>query len=128
MPSEKVKLNKVRPHGPLVKVFENIWFVQGQVKMPMAFPPMKISKSMTIIRNPKNNELTLINAMPLNNRTLEELSHLGQIKNTLRVGGFHGKDDAFYKQKYGATVYALLRAITTKEILRKSLVSLKTPI
>ncbi len=102
-----MKLNKVLPHGKIEKVFENIWFIKGQVKMPMLFPPMRVSKSMTIIRNPENNELTLINAMPLDKTTLSVLESLGEIKNTLRVGGYHGRDDNFYKHHYGVTVYAL---------------------
>lgn len=103
----KIVLNRVLPHGKIQKVFENIWFVKGQVKMPMLFPPMKISRSMTIVKNPSNNEITLINAMPLDDQTLIELSSLGDIKNTLNVGGFHGRDDNFYKEKFGAKIYAI---------------------
>lgn len=36
-------------HGPIKKLFDNIWFVQGAVKMPMLIP-IKISRSMTIIK------------------------------------------------------------------------------
>jgi len=100
------KLNKILPHGEIKKVFENIWFIEGQVKMPMLMP-MKISKAMTIIKNPDTDELTLVNTMPLNDDGLRKLNSLGKIKNTLRIGGFHGRDDAFYKEKFGATVYAL---------------------
>jgi len=100
------KLNKVLPHGNIQKIFENVWFVQGQVKMP-TFLPMKITKSMAIIRNADSNELTIINAMPLSDTGLKELSNLGDIKNILRIGGFHGRDDNFYKESFGATVYAL---------------------
>lgn len=99
-------LNKVLPHGKIEQIFENVWFIQGQVKMPMLLP-MKISKAMTIIRNPENNTLTLINTMPLDGTTLVELEALGAITNTLRIGGFHGRGDNFYKEKYGAKVYAL---------------------
>jgi len=102
-----MKLNKVLPHGPIKKAFDNIWYIQGQVKMPMLFPPMRISKTMTIIKNPNNNELTLINAMPLDRKTLNEIEILGEIKNTLRVGGYHGRDDNFYKHHYNVTVHAI---------------------
>lgn len=100
------KINKVLPHGKIQKLFENIWFIQGQVKMPMILP-LNISKTMTIIKNPNTNELTLINAMALDENGLREISSLGDIKNTLRVGGFHGKDDNFYKEKFNTKVYAL---------------------
>jgi len=101
-------LNKILPHGIIKKVFENVWFVEGQVTIPMPIPiPIKISKSMTIIRNPLSNELTLVNSMPLNEEGLKELASLGDIKNTLRVGGFHGRDDNFYKEKFGTKIYAI---------------------
>ncbi len=101
------RLNKVLPHGNIEKVFDDVWFIQGQVKMPMLFPPMKASKAMTIIRNAENNELTLINAMPLDDEGLQKLSALGIVKNTLNIGAYHGRDDAFYKHKFGTTAYAL---------------------
>lgn len=104
---KNMKLNKVLPHGPLINLFDNIWYIQGQVKMPMLFPPMRISKTMTVIKNPQTNELTLINAMPLNKETLNEIEQLGEIKNTLRVGGYHGRDDNYYKHHYNVKVYAI---------------------
>ena len=108
-------LNQVLPHGEIEKVFENIWFVQGQVTLPMLLP-IKISKSMTIIRNPEDNSLTLINAMPLDDAGLAALTGLGEIKNTLRVGGFHGRDDLFYREKFGAKVFALKGHVYSKSL------------
>ena len=83
-------------HSPITKVFENIWFVQGQVKMPMLLP-MKISRSMTIIRDIDSGELTLVNSMRLSSADLMELEKLGPIKHIIRVGGFHGRYDGFYR-------------------------------
>ncbi len=113
---QDVVLNSVLPHGEPEKVFDNIWVIQGQVKLPILFPPMRISKAMTIIRNPENNHLTLVNAMPLSAETLQKLQQLGEIRNTLRIGGFHGRDDNFYRVKFGAKVYTLKGHVYAKQL------------
>lgn len=116
---EKLIIHPASKHGEIKKVFENIWHVKGQVRMPMPFPPMKISRGMTIIRNPENNELTLVNTMRLSTKGLAELEKLGTIKNTLRIAGFHGRDDAFYRENYDAKVYALEGQVYTREMMKE---------
>ncbi len=108
-PEEFVKpseIAKALPHGNLEPVFDNVWYVQGQVKMPMLMPA-KISRTMTVIRNPGKNELTLVNSMRLGEPGIKELEALGKITNVIRVGGFHGRDDAFYRQSHQARVFAI---------------------
>lgn len=94
------------PHGELQPLFDNIWFIQGQVKMPMKMPA-KISRSMTIYKNPDNAELTLINSMRLSAEGLKELEKLGPITNVIRIGGFHGRDDLFYQRNFKAKIFAI---------------------
>ena len=93
-------------HGELRQVFDNIWFVQGSVKMPVLMP-MKISRSMTVIKDPASEELTLVNSMRLTQDGLNELELLGKVTNVIRLAGFHGRDDAFYQEKYNAKVFAI---------------------
>jgi len=69
--------------------------------------PAKISRSMTIYKSPLNGELTLINSMRLSNEGLDELQKLGPINNVIRIGGFHGRDDLFYKSEFSAKVFAI---------------------
>ena len=102
-------------HGELDELFDNIWFVQGTVKMPMLMP-MKISRSMTVLRNPGNSELTIVNSMRLNEQGLAKLEKLGKVAHVIRIAGFHGRDDGFYRDKYGATVYALKGQIYTRKL------------
>lgn len=102
-------------HGELDELFENIWFVQGAVKMPMLMP-MKISRSMTVLRNPGNNELTIVNSMRLSEQGLAKLEKLGKVAHVIRLAGFHGRDDGFYRDRYGATVYALKGQTYTRKL------------
>jgi len=57
---------------------------------------------MTIVRQQSSDgsyELTLINTIRLDDKTLAQLSMLGEIKHVVRLGAFHRVDDAFYLQR-----------------------------
>ena len=92
------------PHGKLEEVFDGIWFVRGGVKMPM-FLPMKIGRAMTVVRG--DDGLVLFNSMRLSEQGLRELDDLGEVKHVVRIAGYHGRDDGFYRERYGAKVYAV---------------------
>ncbi len=92
------------PHGPIKELFEGIWFVRGGVKMPMRMP-MRIGRAMTVMRG--DDGLVLFNSMRLSEPGLRELDALGDVKHVVRIAGFHGRDDGFYRDRYGATVYAV---------------------
>jgi len=85
-------------------LFDGIWFVQGGVKMPMRMP-MRIGRSMTVVRG--DDGLTLFNSMRLSDEGLKKLDSLGGVKQVVRLAGFHGRDDGFYRERYGAKVYAV---------------------
>ena len=94
------------PHGPLEPVFDDIWFVRGGWDMPVPLKP-RISRSMTVIRDPDSGELTLVNSMRLSAQGLDALDALGPVRHVIRLASMHGADDGFYRDRYGATVYAL---------------------
>jgi len=104
----------VQSHGPISKIFDNIWFVKGGVKMPMLMP-MKISRSMTILKDADSGELTLVNSMRLSEAGLAELEKLGKVTNVIRIAGFHGRDDGFYRDRYGAKIFAIKGQIYTRK-------------
>ena len=95
---------KASPHGPFEELFEGIWFVRGGIRLPMLMP-MKIGRSMTVVQGVDG--LTLFNTMRLSEPGLRQLESLGAVKHVIRLGGFHGRDDGFYRERYGATVHAL---------------------
>jgi hypothetical protein len=59
---------------------------------------------MTIIRD--GDSLTLVNTIRLDKNGLARLDRLGTVKNIVKLGSFHGRDDAFYLDRYGATLWA----------------------
>ncbi len=93
-------------HGRIESVFEDIWCVKGGSKLPVRVP-MRMSKTMTVIRDPQSDELTLVNAMRLSEAGLAELESLGRVAHVMTLGAFHGKDDGFFREVFGAKVYAL---------------------
>lgn len=97
-------------HDDLREIFPGVFFVQGTGKLtPPATPfTMAFSRNMVVIRE-ANEDLTLVNSVRLDEEGLKELEKLGDIKHTIRIAGVHGMDDAFYKDKYGATVWSVTK-------------------
>ncbi|MGY8814603.1 MAG: hypothetical protein ACKVHQ_07770 [Gammaproteobacteria bacterium] len=114
----KIKHYPALAHGEITSVFDGIWFVKGTVKMPMSIP-MKISRSMTIVKDSDSNELTIFNSMRLTDKGLEKLEELGKIKNVVRLSGFHGRDDAYYRERYDAKIYAIKGQAYTRKLSEK---------
>jgi hypothetical protein len=103
------------PHGEIKQLFPNIYFVKGGIALVPPTTPltMKFSRNMTIIvdanaENDDRSTLILVNTVRLDENGLKELDKLGTVKHTMRIGGFHGVDDAFYKERYaGATTWSV---------------------
>lgn len=52
-------------------------------------------------------DLTLVNTVRLNDAGLAALDKLGKVKNIIRIAGFHGMDDPFYKSRYNVKLYSV---------------------
>lgn len=93
------------PHGPLEEVFPGIFFVTGSMKTMLMGAHWHFSRNMTVVRD--GDALTLINSVRLDDAGLAQLESLGRVAHVLKIGSLHGRDDAFYKARYGATYWAL---------------------
>ncbi len=93
-----------RPHGDIRRLFEDVYFVTGTARM-VAPVPMTFSRNMAIVR--EDGVLTLVNSVRLDRGGLAALDALGEVNHVIRLAGFHGTDDAFYKDRYDATVWAI---------------------
>lgn len=102
-------------HSKIQQVFNDIYMVRGKMPSTPSRPLferlfMYYSRTMTIVQSKNDsgvNELTLINTIRLNEKTLESLSMLGEIKHIVRLGSFHGVDDAYYVQRYQAKYWVV---------------------
>lgn len=92
------------PHGDLVEIFPEVFYVKGQIKIVAPETVILTTRSMTIVRS--GGDLTIINSLRLDEGGLVRLDQLGTVKNIVRIGSSHGRDDAFYSDRYGVPVWA----------------------
>jgi len=93
------------PHGELQEVFPDVFVVTGTMKTVLMDVPWQFSRNMIVVR--EGQVLTLVNSIRLNDPGLAQLEALGRVANVCKIGSLHGRDDAFYKSRYGATFWAL---------------------
>ncbi len=92
------------PHGPLQEVFDEVFFVTGTIKMKSQ-GTFQFSRNMTVIR--ESDALTLINTVRLNDEGLAALETLGNVRHIVKIGAFHGVDDAFYLDRYRPQLWGM---------------------
>ncbi|NPU10784.1 hypothetical protein HL666_08430 [Bradyrhizobium sp. 83002] len=88
-------------HDPIAQIGPDLFCTRGTIPIN---PLVTISRNMTIIR--RGNALTLVNSVRLAPDELAKLEALGRVAHVLRLGGAHGRDDAFYVDRYGARFWA----------------------
>lgn len=96
--SQSIQFPPAWPHGEIQEIFPDIFFVTGTNKVRHEGVDIQTSRNMVIVRN--GSELTLINSVRLNKEGLEKLNQLGRVAHIVRIGAFHGRDDAFYRNLY----------------------------
>jgi hypothetical protein len=89
-----------QPHDPPVELVSDAFFVQSSIQMARG---MRINRNMVVLR--EDGELALLNPVRLTAEGERELEALGEVKHLLRLGMFHGVDDAYLKGRYGATFW-----------------------
>lgn len=99
------EIGPVMPHGALSEVFPGVFLVTGTSRPTFAGSAWQFSRNMTVVRD--GHELTVINSVRLDEAGLAELDALGRVKNVAKLGAFHGMDDRFYVERYGATQWGL---------------------
>lgn len=92
-------------HGPLHEVFTDVFLVTGAMRGLFGGTQWQFSRNMTVVR--EGDRLTLINAVRLDAHGLAQLDRLGRVAHVLKLGSLHGRDDAFYVDRDGATFWAL---------------------
>ncbi len=91
-------------HGELREVLPNLFFVTGTMRMPGPVP-ITFSRNMTVVR--EGERLIVVNSVRLDDAGLRSLDALGKVTDVIRIAGYHGMDDPFYKERYGAKVWVV---------------------
>jgi hypothetical protein len=89
------------PHGPLREIFPDIFFVTGTFRLA---PLLTFPRNMTVVR--RGSSLTVLNSVRLDAQGEAALAKLGKVEHVVRVGHFHGLDDPYYVDRFGATLWA----------------------
>lgn len=89
------------PHDEILEIQPDLFLVRGTYRF---MPGFSIPRNMVIAR--QGDELTLINGVRLSAEGEAALARLGTVKHLVRLGSFHGADDPYLKQRYGARTWA----------------------
>lgn len=108
--SQPIQFTPAWPHGDIQEIFPDIFFVTGTNKVQHEGANIQTSRNMVIVRN--GSELTLINSVRLNEEGLKKLNQLGHVTHIVRIGAFHGRDDAFYRAQYSSAQLWVLKGMT----------------
>jgi hypothetical protein len=84
-------------HDPIEQIFPDIFLVHGSARVG---PAMRMNRNMIIARD--NETLTLVSPVRLSKADEVKLENLGSIKHVIRIGYYHGVDDRYYVDRYGA--------------------------
>ena len=92
----------VYPHDPPVEIQPDVFFVHGSMRMG---PGMRINRNMVAVRTA--GDLTLLNPIRLSAEGERALEALGRVRDAVRLGVFHGVDDAYTALRFGAKFWSL---------------------
>jgi hypothetical protein len=84
----------VFPHGPIEKVAENVWRVEGRVP-----PNAPISRTMIVVRL-ADRRLVIHNAIALDEPAMKEIEAWGSPSFLIVPNGFHRLDARIFKERY----------------------------
>jgi len=89
------------PHDEIAALYPGVHLLHGSIKMG---PGMRMNRNMVILESEQ--QLTLVNPVRMNESGLARLEELGTVKQIVRLGDFHGLDDAFYLERYQCDFWA----------------------
>ena len=89
------------PHQQFEEVFPDLFFLRGTLRLG---PGISITRNMVVVR--QGEELVLVNSVRLSEEGETALGKLGKVRHLVRLGFFHGADDAYYVHRYKPTFWA----------------------
>lgn len=101
------KYAPVFPHGNVEEITDDVFMLRGSIRMNAL---VRITRNMAIIRS--GDELSLINPVRVSPEAEAQLQGIGKVTNIIRLGAFHGMDDPYYVDKFGARLWSQLGGTT----------------
>lgn len=95
----------VLAHNAIEQILPDVFFVTGAMETVLMDMDWQFSRNMTIVRD--GERLILINSVRLDEDGLSELDRLGKVTDVIRLGALHGRDDAFYLDRYQAQYWIM---------------------
>jgi len=87
--------HRIRPHGELIPLADNLWYVRGTAHMPVG----DLERNMVVYRLPSG-ELLLHSVIAMNEGGMRSLEALGKPAFMVVPHGGHRLDATFYKERY----------------------------
>lgn len=106
---------------PLVEIFKDVYLLRGSIRIA---PLLQMNRNMIVVRD--GTELSIINAVRLNEDNLKILNTLGHVKNVIRLGDFHGLDDQFYIDTYQAEFWSQQAHTVYPELIPSKIINQST--
>lgn len=114
----KNKYPNAMPQDTLIEIFPHVYLLRGSLKVA---PLLQINRNMLVIE--QQGELTLINAVRMNENNLKHLEQIGTVKHVIRLGDFHGMDDQFYLDHYDAKLWSQDKHVTYPNLIPQQIIS-----
>lgn len=92
-------------HNAIEEILPDLFSVSGAMETVLMDLDWQFSRNMTIVR--EGERLILINTVRLGDDGLAELDRLGKVTDVIRLGALHGRDDAFYLNRYQAQYWVM---------------------
>lgn len=92
-------------HNTIEEILPDVFFVTGAMATVLMDLDWQFSRNMTIVRD--GQRLILINSVRLDENGLNALDRLGKVTDVIRLGALHGRDDAFYLDRYQAQYWVM---------------------
>jgi hypothetical protein len=93
---------KLMHHGPIVEVLNNVYSIQGTMKL---FGLFQYSRNMTVLKD--GGSIVLINPIRLDQKTELEILKVGKISHILKIGSLHSVDIPYYMDKFSPKLWSL---------------------
>ncbi|HUJ58309.1 MAG TPA: hypothetical protein VLX92_07450 [Kofleriaceae bacterium] len=89
-----------QPHGAIEELFPDVFVVRGSYRAGVG---ARFDRNMAVVR--RGGELAIVNSVRLSGDGEATLGRLGTVKHVIRLGAFHGIDDPYYVERFGAMLW-----------------------